>query len=207
MNKAIPIGVSIGFAIIIVAIAGNFLVQDNSNELVTIPESVPSISQEELKTMVENWMNNPDENDTEQRLEIMKAYYKFDETGHKLTTDKEGLVLMNQIRKMVSLDIPKIELDQLRNDVRIELGLEPLFETKTLYVDSKLADCVGVGPQKCMLIKENPDSDWQMFYDKIEGFDYQEGIQYKIQVMITDVENPPADSSSLKYTLIKILES
>ena len=79
-------------------------------------------------------------------------------------------------------------------------------ETKILYVDSKLVDCVGVGPQQCMLVKENIDSDWHMFYDKIEGFDFQEGTQYKLEVMITDVENPPADSSSLKYTLIEILE-
>ena len=79
-------------------------------------------------------------------------------------------------------------------------------ETRILYVDSKLVDCVGVGPQQCMLVRESIDSDWQMFYDKIEGFDFQEGTQYKLEVMVTDVKNPPADSSSLKYTLIEILE-
>lgn len=79
-------------------------------------------------------------------------------------------------------------------------------ETKILYVDSKLVDCVGVGPQQCMLIKENQDTEWEMFYDNIHGFDYQEGIQYKLHVTISQIENPPTDGSSLKYELIEILE-
>ena len=206
MNKGIPIGIGIGVAVIVTIIAENFLAQDNSEFVDTVTEPTSTISQQDLKVMVDNWMINPDD-DTNQRLEIMKAYYTFEESGQNLTQDQEGLTLMNQIRKMVSLDIPKVELDQLRNEARIELGLEPLFETKILYVDSKLVDCVGVGPQQCMLVRENHDSDWQMFYDNIEGFDYQEGTQYKIEVMITDVENPPADASSLKYTLVTVLET
>ena len=71
--------------------------------------------------MVDEWMENPQEDDREQRLEIMKAYYIFEESGQKLTTDQEGLVLLNQIRKMVSLDIPVAELNQMRQEVREEL--------------------------------------------------------------------------------------
>jgi len=57
-----------------------------------------------------------------------------------------------------------------------------------------------------MLVREDPNSDWEMFYDSIEGFEYQEGTQYKISVTITNIENPPTDASSLKYTLVEILE-
>ncbi|QLH02472.1 MBL fold metallo-hydrolase [Nitrosopumilus cobalaminigenes] len=166
-----------------------------------------SITQQELKTMVENWMNNPDENDTNQRLEIMKAYYAFKETGQKLSHDREGLVLMNQITKMVSFDMPREELDELRSQVRVELGLETPSETKILYIDSKLVDCVGVGPQKCMNVRESMDFSWKNFYDSIKGFDYVEGKSYKISVKVTDVENPPADSSSKKYELVEILDT
>lgn len=165
-----------------------------------------SISQQDLKVMVENWMNNPDGDDTNQRLEIMKSYYEFEEIGGKLSHDQEGLVLMNQIRKMVSIQIPVEELDELREQVRIELGLEMPSENKILYVDSMLVDCVGVGPMKCMKIREDPNASWQNFYDKIEGFDYTEGKLYKISVKVTDVENPPADASSKKYELIEILD-
>lgn len=163
-----------------------------------------SITQQDLKVMVENWISNPDNDDTNQRLEIMKAYYTFEETGGKLSHDQEELVLMNQIRKMVSLQIPVEELDELRKQVRVELGLES--ETKIFYVDSMLVDCVGVGPMKCMQIREDPNSNWQNFYDSIKGFHYAEGKSYKISVKITDVENPPADASSKKYELIEILD-
>ena len=166
----------------------------------------PSITQQDLKMMVENWMNNPDADDTQQRLDIMIAYYTFEETGQKLSHDQEGLILMNQIRKMVSIQMPKEDLDQLRNQVRIELGLETPSENKILYIDSKLVDCVGVGKQKCMQVREDKNSSWKNFYSSIEGFDYTEGKSYKISVKVTDVKNPPADASSKKYELIEILE-
>ena len=184
---------------------GTFVIS-NSFADETNSENYSSINQQELKDMVENWMNNPDEDDTSQRLEIMKAYYAFEETGQQLSHDQEGLVLMNQIRKMVSLQIPVEELDQLRKQVRIELGLEVPSETKIFYVDSSLVDCVGVSPMKCMQVREDPNSSWQNFYDSIKGFDYVEGKSYKISVMVTDVENPPADASSKKYELIEILD-
>ncbi len=77
--------------------------------------------------------------------------------------------------------------------------------TITLYVDSQLVDCVGVGTQQCMLVKEDVNSEWEMFYDNIEGFEYQEGTEYKLSVTVTDIEYPPADGSSLKYTLVEVI--
>jgi len=56
----------------------------------------------------------------------MKAYYAFEETGQKLTQDQEELVLMNQIRKMISFDIPKEELDQLEKIFVKNLGRKDL---------------------------------------------------------------------------------
>ena len=104
-----------------------------------------SITQQDLKMMIEDWMNSPQEDDTSQRLEIMKAYYAFEELGGKLTNDQEGLTLMNQIRKMVSFDIPREELDEIRENVRIELGLMEPYEVKTFYVGPNIVDCVGAG--------------------------------------------------------------
>jgi len=72
-------------------------------------------------------MNNPEQDDRNQRLEIMKVYYAFEESGQKLTDDQVGQVMLNQIRKMVSFDIPREELDQIKQDIREdlkELGFE-----------------------------------------------------------------------------------
>jgi len=74
------------------------------------------------------------------------------------------------------------------------------------YIDNKLVDCVGVAPQKCMLIKQQGYGNWNFFYDQIEGFKYEPGYRYKLLVKVTPVENPPADASSLHYKLIRVLE-
>lgn len=79
-------------------------------------------------------------------------------------------------------------------------------ETKTVFVGPILVDCIGVSPQKCMLVKEDLNSKYSNFYDKIEKFEFEEGYNYKIVIKVTDVENPPADSSSKKYKLIEVLE-
>ena len=76
----------------------------------------------------------------------------------------------------------------------------------TVYVDSKLVDCVGVSMQQCMLIREDPNSDWENFYDQIDGFEFQSGYEYKLKIKVTTIENPPADASSLKYSLVEILD-
>lgn len=76
---------------------------------------------------------------------------------------------------------------------------------KTFYIASEQADCVGVGPQKCLLIKEDPNADYLFFYDHITGFEWEAGFEYEIRVNVTEVENPPADASTLQYELIEVV--
>ena len=78
-------------------------------------------------------------------------------------------------------------------------------EITTFYINPHMVDCVGVGPMKCMQVREDLNSEWRNFYDKIQGFDFVQGNSYTVKVKITDVENPPADSSSKKYELMEIL--
>lgn len=78
-------------------------------------------------------------------------------------------------------------------------------EVKTIFVGSELMGCAGVGPQKCMMIKESADSDWTYFYGNIKGFEFKSGYEYELQIKITERDNVPADASSLEYQLIKII--
>ena len=78
-------------------------------------------------------------------------------------------------------------------------------EDKTIFVGPVLVDCEGEGPQKCMLVKENPQDEYQLFYDQIEGFDYEEGFEYELEVDVEQIENPPAGGSSVNWTLVRIL--
>ena len=76
-------------------------------------------------------------------------------------------------------------------------------EEKTVYVGPVLVDCEGEGPQKCMLVKENPADEYMLFYDQIEGFEYEEGYEYELLVKVEQVENPPAGGSSIKWILVQ----
>ena len=71
-------------------------------------------------------------------------------------------------------------------------------------VASKQLDCEGVGKQKCFLVKKNQEDNWQFFYSSIIGFEYQEGFEYELLVSEKEIENPPQDSSSVEYTLVKV---
>ena len=119
MNKIIPIGIGVTLTIII---TGSYFVQNQTTEFIGISsEPVPPVTQQDLRIMIDEWMNNKDKDDRNQRLEIMKAWYTFEESGQKLTDDQAGRVMLNQIRKMVSFDIPKTELDQIKEEIKDEL--------------------------------------------------------------------------------------
>jgi len=74
-----------------------------------------------------------------------------------------------------------------------------------IIVASEQGDCTGVAPMKCLLIKENGEKDWQFLYSGIEGFEYEPGYEYEIEVVKEKIENPAADQSSIKYILTKVL--
>lgn len=78
-------------------------------------------------------------------------------------------------------------------------------ETKTLFVGPELAECTGVGPMQCMQVRESLDAPYTYFYSMIEGFEYEPGYEYELVVNVTELENVPADASSLKYTLVELV--
>src|SRR5690606_6198992 len=66
-------------------------------------------------------------------------------------------------------------------------------------------DCIGVGSRKCLQVRE-VGGEWQTFYAPIEGFTFEDGWRYRLQVAVTPVKNPPADGSSLRYQLVRVLD-
>jgi len=66
---------------------------------------------------------------------------------------------------------------------------------KIFQIGPAMEDGVGVGPMTCLLVKQPPDSNYQMFYSVIKGFDYVPGYEYELKVRVTERENVPADAS------------
>ena len=85
-------------------------------------------------------------------------------------------------------------------------GNQDAQEVTRLWIGPSTVPCQGVGPMDCLQVATSADGEPQLFYDPIEGFEFIEGTSYVIDVRVTDVEDPPADASSKRYALVKIVE-
>jgi hypothetical protein len=83
--------------------------------------------------------------------------------------------------------------------------VQPSASQKILEIAPTLEDCVGVVKTQCMQVREM-GGDWENFFGSIEGFTFKPDYSAKILVNLTKLENPPADGSSLKYTLVRLLD-
>lgn len=101
---------------------------------------------------------------------------------------------MGKLKYLVSTFLITVLLITSCQDSKNSLAQEKIY-----IVASKKVDCVGVGPQKCFLVKKNQKEDWQFFYATISGF------EYKLLIAEKRIENPPQDSSSVEYELVKII--
>lgn len=75
-----------------------------------------------------------------------------------------------------------------------------------LYVADHTAPCTGVAPMTCLVVREDPEAEWDYHYFGIKGFDYEPGYFYHLRVEVTPVENPPIDGSSTSWRLVEIVD-
>ena len=93
-------------------------------------------------------------------------------------------------------DVPKDKVKEIGIEVSSEIGITYHW-----------GDDKNEHPIECMLVKL-PDSPaaWQpMMFGEIEGFTYERGHEYYLNVRQTTLANPPADASCYTYSLIKIM--
>lgn len=84
------------------------------------------------------------------------------------------------------------------------------YNNHIYWINSTKVHCVGVSPMQCFQIQKsktlNLSGEWEFLYSQIIGFEYELGFIYKLKVKEEQLENVPPDASSIKYTLIKVLE-
>lgn len=81
------------------------------------------------------------------------------------------------------------------------------IETVDMRINHFRQTAMGEGRYLVYLTQEDSDvgsSDWSYLYDKIEGFDYEKGYIYDLKVRKINIENPPADGSTIKYVLVNV---
>lgn len=76
-------------------------------------------------------------------------------------------------------------------------------ENLTLFVGPNLMPCTGLVPRLCLQVKTNAEDAYSLFYDTIEGFEFEQGFEYELLVNKQTVPNPPADASSFRWTLVE----
>ena len=77
------------------------------------------------------------------------------------------------------------------------------LETRVVTVAPTLARCYGVGTQSCMVV------DGSLFYNAIEGFEYEAGYNYRLRIGKYDPWDggePPQDAGRYAYRLLEQLE-
>lgn len=78
-------------------------------------------------------------------------------------------------------------------------------EVVRMWIEPELAECTGVGPMECLQVSYTDGGETELFYSTIEGFEFVEGTSYVIDVKVTTVASPPADGSSLAYSLVGVV--
>jgi heat shock protein HslJ len=84
-------------------------------------------------------------------------------------------------------------------------------ENLVMWVSGFKAHCdSGTGSSQCLLISKEErleNAKWQVFYDNIEDFQFEDGVLKKIEVLETERDAPiPADTSRVIYKMTKVLE-
>lgn len=88
-------------------------------------------------------------------------------------------------------------------------GLVPLsFSQKKIrmVVKEECVPCRRMMPQTCFLVQKDGSKTWELFYERIAGFNYEPGNRYVIDVIETPRPEPvPQDLSKYIYKLDKII--
>lgn len=80
-------------------------------------------------------------------------------------------------------------------------------EVRTYEILPYQLPCTGLGPQLCMMMKEEGSGESQFFYEGIRGFEYRWGETQTVRVRVEEVSDPPQDGSSEIYFLEEIVST
>lgn len=91
-----------------------------------------------------------------------------------------------------------------------ELPKAAIPEGTNMRVNAHTVTCTGEMEGTCLLVQEGDQiggETWSYFYyhNSIEGFTYEPGFVYNLQVTKTHVASPAQDASTINYRLIHVL--
>ncbi len=84
--------------------------------------------------------------------------------------------------------------------------LDPDSTTRSYEVAPYKSTCSGLWYTLCLQVREPGALSFENMFETPSGFDFEWGVGYVILVEETEVENPPADGSSIRRSLVRTLE-
>ena len=80
-------------------------------------------------------------------------------------------------------------------------------ETEIIMIGPYTQRCHGAFfEQDCLMVREEDSSRWEFFFDGVEGFDYEPGFIYTLEVRLEDRGPYIQDVGRYAYHLVKIIE-
>lgn len=80
-------------------------------------------------------------------------------------------------------------------------------KVKFVYVAAEQVKCsAGVMQMMCLQVRERKEDPWQLWYSGIQGFTPMPDTEYRLRIVEERVANPPADASTIKWTLDLVVE-
>ena len=77
---------------------------------------------------------------------------------------------------------------------------------KLIHVSAETRPCTAVAPMARLQVREKESDPWQLHYSGIVDFEPRPGIEYRLRIIVEKVANPPADGSSIRWTLDQVIE-
>lgn len=82
-----------------------------------------------------------------------------------------------------------------------------LEQDADLRIEYHRLSCYGDEPTACFLAQEGDmigTKRWNLFYDSVKGFEFEEGYRYDLKVKIEKHASPREDGSDKSYTLVSV---
>ena len=79
-------------------------------------------------------------------------------------------------------------------------------DTEIITLGPYTQRCQGFIEQDCFLVYNEDSSRWEFFYEAIQGFDFEPGFIYTLEVRLEDRGTEIQDVGRYAYHLVKIIE-
>ncbi|HIO96870.1 MAG TPA: DUF4377 domain-containing protein [Leucothrix sp.] len=87
----------------------------------------------------------------------------------------------------------------------IPIGTSSDNNDEILYINNHKEECDAFSLSLCLQTRNSTNDEWVLFDATINGFTYQWGHDYKLEIEVEDITNPPQDGPSKKYTWVKTI--